>query len=189
MSNQFHATTIFAVRHQGKAAMAGDGQVTFGNQVVMKHHAKKVRKLYHGKVIAGFAGSVADAITLFEKFEGKLEEFQGHLQRSAVELAKEWRTDRMLRRLEAMLIVMNKESLLLVSGNGEIIEPDDGILSIGSGGNFALSAGRALKRHAQHLSAREIAEAAMTVASEICVYTNNNFIIEELTEDMGDANE
>ncbi|GAB7388208.1 ATP-dependent protease proteolytic subunit HslV [Bacillaceae bacterium] len=180
MERGFHATTIFAIQHNGEAAMAGDGQVTFGNSVVLKQHAKKVRRLYRGQVIAGFAGSVADAFTLFEKFEGKLEEFHGNLQRAAVELAKEWRTDKMLRRLEAMLIVMNREQLLLISGSGEIIEPDDGILAIGSGGNFALAAGRALKQHASHLSARQIAEAALKIAAEICVYTNDNLIVEEL---------
>lgn len=142
---QFHATTIFAVQHNGKCAMAGDGQVTFGNTVVMKHTARKVRKLFNGKVIAGFAGSVADAFTLFELFEGKLEEYNGNLQRAAVELAKKWRSDKMLRQLEAMLIVMNEKDLLLISGTGEVIEPDDGILAIGSGGNYALAAGRALK--------------------------------------------
>jgi ATP-dependent HslUV protease, peptidase subunit HslV len=176
----FHATTIFAVRHNGAGAMAGDGQVTFGNQMIMKHGAKKIRRLYKGEVLAGFAGSVADALTLFEKFEGKLEEYQGNLARAAVELAKEWRSDKVLRRLEAMLIVMNREKLLLVSGGGEVIEPDDGILAIGSGGSFALSAGRALKRFAPHLSAREIAEAALTIASEICVFTNDNIIVEEV---------
>ncbi|WP_221564271.1 MULTISPECIES: ATP-dependent protease subunit HslV [Bacillaceae] len=177
----FHATTIFAVHHKGGCAMAGDGQVTFGNAVVMKHTAKKVRKLYDGKVLAGFAGSVADAFTLFEKFEAKLEEFNGNLQRSAVELAKEWRGDKMLRKLEAMLIVMNKETLLLVSGTGEVIEPDDGILAIGSGGNYALSAGRALKRHGEHLSATDIAKSALEIAAEICVYTNDQIIVEQLT--------
>lgn len=128
----FHATTIFAIRHQGQAAIAGDGQVTIGNQMIMKHRAKKVRRLYKGQVLAGFAGSVADAITLFEKFEGKLEEFQGNLTRAAVELAKEWRADKVLRRLEAMLIALNRETILLISGNGEVIEPDDDILAIGS---------------------------------------------------------
>ncbi|KXG43663.1 ATP-dependent protease subunit HslV [Tepidibacillus decaturensis] len=180
MSEPFHATTIFAIQHNGHSAMAGDGQVTFGNSMVMKHSAKKVRKLYRGEVIAGFAGSVADAFTLFEKFEGKLEEYHGNLQRAAVELAKEWRMDKILRRLEAMIIVMNKDYLLLVSGNGEVIEPDDGILAIGSGGMYALSAGRALKRHATQLSAREIAESALKIAAEICVYTNDQIIIEEL---------
>lgn len=178
--DQFHATTIFAIQHDGKSAMSGDGQVTFGNSVVMKHTAKKVRKLYHGKVIAGFAGSVADAFTLFEKFEAKLEEFNGNLVRAAVELAKEWRSDKVLRKLEAMLIVMNESDMLLISGTGEVIEPDDDILAIGSGGNYAFAAGKALKKHANHLSAKEIASAALQIASEICVYTNDQIIIEEL---------
>ncbi|WP_053366190.1 ATP-dependent protease subunit HslV [Bacillus sp. FJAT-27245] len=179
--SQFHATTIFAIRHKGKCAMAGDGQVTFGNAVVMKHTAKKVRKIFNGKVLAGFAGSVADAFTLFELFESKLEEYNGNLQRAAVELAKEWRSDKVLRRLEAMLIVMNEDYLLLVSGTGEVIEPDDGILAIGSGGNYALAAGRSLKNFAgDHLSAREIAKASLEVAADICVYTNTNIIVEEL---------
>lgn len=177
---QFHATTIFAIRHKGEAAIAGDGQVTFGNQMIMKHGAKKVRRLYKGKVLAGFAGSVADAITLFEKFEGRLEEFHGNIARAAVELAKEWRMDKVLRNLEAMLIVLNNDQLLLISGNGEVIEPDDDILAIGSGGSFALSAGRALKRHAPEMSAKEIAHAALTVASEVCVFTNSNIIVEEV---------
>jgi ATP-dependent HslUV protease subunit HslV len=181
MQSTFHATTIFAVRHNGRGAIAGDGQVTFGNAMVMKHGAKKVRRLYRGKVVAGFAGSVADAITLFEKFEAKLEEHGGNLQRAAVELAKEWRSDRVLRRLEAMMIVMDHQHLLLISGNGEIIEPDDGVLAIGSGGSFALSAGRALKRYAgEHMDAKEIARAAMQMAAEICVYTNDNIIVEEM---------
>jgi ATP-dependent HslUV protease, peptidase subunit HslV len=179
--SQFHATTIFAIKHNGKGAMAGDGQVTFGNAVVMKHTAKKVRRIFNGKVLAGFAGSVADAFTLFELFEGKLEEYNGNLQRAAVELAKLWRSDKVLRRLEAMLIVMNEEHLLLVSGTGEVIEPDDGILAIGSGGNYALAAGRSLKKFAgEHMEAKEIAKAALDVAAEICVYTNTNIIVEEL---------
>jgi ATP-dependent HslUV protease, peptidase subunit HslV len=178
---QFHATTIFAIRHNGKAAMAGDGQVTFGNAVVMKHTAKKVRRLFQGKVLAGFAGSVADAFTLFEMFEGKLEEFNGNLPRAAVELAKEWRSDKVLRRLEAMLIVMDERHLLLISGTGEVIEPDDGVLAIGSGGNYALAAGRALKQYAgDQLSAKEIAKAALEIAANICVYTNDHIIVEEL---------
>ncbi len=180
MTHTFHATTIFAVHHNGQFAMSGDGQVTFGNAVVMKHSAKKVRRLFGGKVLAGFAGSVADAFTLYEKFEAKLEEYSGNLARASVELAKEWRTDQVLRKLEAMLIVMNKESLLLISGTGEVIEPDDGILAIGSGGNYALAAGRALKRNAPHLSAAEIARAALEIAGEICVYTNDQIILEEL---------
>ena len=180
MEQGFHATTIFAVHHKGKAAMAGDGQVTFGNAVVMKHNARKVRKIFNGKVLAGFAGSVADAFTLFEKFEGRLEEYNGNLQRAAVELAKEWRSDKVLKRLEAMLIVMDNDHLLLVSGTGEVIEPDDGILAIGSGGNFALSAGRALKKHASNMEAKDIARAALEIAGEICVYTNERIILEEL---------
>jgi len=178
--SQFHATTIFAIRHSGKGAMAGDGQVTVGNNMIMKNKAKKVRRLHHGQVVAGFAGSVADAITLFEKFEGKLEEYHGNLQRAAVELAKEWRSDKMLRHLEAMMIVMDRNALLLISGNGEVIEPDDGILAIGSGGGFALAAGRALKQHAGHLSAGQIARAALETAADICVYTNHQIIVEEI---------
>lgn len=174
------ATTIFAITHNGQSAMAGDGQVTLGNGVVMKHQAKKVRKLYKGEVLAGFAGSVADAFTLFEKFEAKLDAYEGNIVRSAVELAKEWRSDKVLRKLEAMLIVMDKHHMLLVSGTGEVIEPDDGILAIGSGGNFALSAGRALKRHAEHLTAEEIASAALKIAGEICVYTNDYITLEVL---------
>lgn len=177
--SQFHSTTIFAVRRNGQAAMSGDGQVTFGQNMVMKNGAKKVRRLYRGEVVAGFAGSVADAFTLFEKFEGKLEEFHGNLQRAAVELAKEWRTNKMMRNLEAMLIVMNRDALLLVSGNGEVIEPDDGVLAIGSGGSFALAAGRALAQHTD-LSAREIAQHALQIAADICVYTNHNIIVEEI---------
>jgi ATP-dependent HslUV protease subunit HslV len=177
----FHATTIFAVHHNGECAMAGDGQVTMGNAVVMKHTARKVRKLFHGNVLAGFAGSVADAFTLFELFESKLEEYNGNLQRAAVELAKKWRSDNVLRKLEAMLIVMNKENLLLISGTGEVIEPDDGILAIGSGGNYALAAGRALKRYSgDNITAKEIARASLQIAAEICVYTNTNIIVEEL---------
>lgn len=180
MEMQFHATTICAVRHNGKGAIAGDGQVTFGNSMVMKHTAKKVRRLYRGQVAAGFAGSVADAITLFEKFEGKLEEHHGNLQRAAVELTKEWRSDRVLRRLEAMMIVMDASGMLLLSGGGEIIEPDDDVLAIGSGGSFALAAARALKRHATHLTAREMAQSALETAGDICVFTNKNIIVEEI---------
>lgn len=175
----FHATTIIAIKKDGKVAVAGDGQVTLGQATVIKHGARKVRRLYHGKVLAGFAGSVADAFTLFEKFEGKLEEFHGNLLRAAVELAKQWRTDRMLRNLEALLIVADKDSLLLVSGSGEVIEPDDGIVAIGSGGNYALAAARALADHTD-LSAGELVREAMEVAASICVYTNNNIIVEEL---------
>lgn len=175
----FHATTIVAVCHQGKIAIAGDGQVTFGGNTVMKHNAKKVRRLYHGKVLAGFAGSVADAFTLFGKFEEKLEEFNGNLSRSAVEMAKEWRMDRVLRRLEALLIVADAERMLIISGNGEVIEPDDGATAIGSGGPYALSAARALLKHST-LSAAEIAREALEIAANICIYTNDHITVEEL---------
>lgn len=178
---ELHATTIFAVQHKGQSAMAGDGQVTLGNSVVMKHTAKKVRRLFNGQVLAGFAGSVADAFTLFEMFEGKLIEYNGNLQRAAVEVAKQWRGDKMLQKLEALLLVMNKETLLLVSGSGEVIEPDDGILAIGSGGNYALSAGRALKQYSgDQMTAKEIAEASLNIAADICVFTNHNIIVEDL---------
>lgn len=178
---ELHATTIFAVQHDGKTAMAGDGQVTLGESVVMKHTAKKVRRLFHDKVIAGFAGSVADAFTLFEKFEAKLNEYNGNLERASVELAQQWRSDSVLRKLEAMLIVMDKDTLLLVSGTGEVIEPDNGILAIGSGGNYALAAGRALKRHnGGQMEAKDIARHALEIASEICVFTNDHITVEEL---------
>lgn len=180
MANEFHATTIFAIQHNGQCAMSGDGQVTMGNAVVMKHKARKVRTLFKGQVLAGFAGSVADAFTLFEKFEGKLDAFDGNLARASVELAKEWRSDKVLRKLEAMLIVMNKEKMFLVSGTGEVIEPDDGLLAIGSGGNYALSAGRALVRYSGDLTAKDIAQAALEVAGEICVYTNDRITLEVL---------
>jgi len=175
----FHATTIVAVRHNGKTAIAGDGQVTFGGNTIMKHNAKKVRRLYHGKVIAGFAGSVADAFTLFAKFEQKLEEFNGNMMRAAVELAKDWRMDRVLRRLEALLIITDADHLLIISGNGEVIEPDDGVSAIGSGGPYALAAARALVGHST-LSAAEIARESLEIAASICVFTNNNITIEEL---------
>ena len=179
--SEFHATTIFAIQHNGNCAMAGDGQVTMGNSVVMKHTARKVRKLFNDKVLAGFAGSVADAFTLFELFEVKLEEYNGNLQRAAVELAKLWRSDKVLRKLEAMLIIMDHKNLLLISGTGEVIEPDDGVLAIGSGGNYALSAGRALKKYSgENLTAKEIAKASLEIASEICVFTNDHIIVEEL---------
>lgn len=175
----FHATTIVAIRHNGRTAIAGDGQVTFGGNTIMKHNAKKVRRLYHGKMIAGFAGSVADAFTLFSRFEAKLEEYNGNLMRAAVELAKDWRMDRILRRLEAMLIVADEQHLLIISGNGEVIEPDDGVTAIGSGGPYALAAARALVRHAD-LPAADIARAALDIAGSICVYTNNFITVEEL---------
>ena len=175
----FHATTIVAVKKGERTAIAGDGQVTFGQSTVMKHTARKVRRLYQGKVLAGFAGSVADAFTLFEKFEKKLEEYSGNLQRAAVELAKEWRTNKMLRNLEALLIVADSQSLLIVSGSGEVIEPDDGIAAIGSGGNYALAASRALVKYTD-MQAAEIVKEAMLVAASICVYTNDRIHIEEL---------
>lgn len=175
----FHATTIVAVRHNGKTAIAGDGQVTFGQNTIMKQTAKKVRRLYHGKVLAGFAGSVADAFTLFAKFEQKLEEYNGNMMRAAVELAKEWRLDRVLRRLEALLIVIDADHLLIISGNGEVIEPDDGVTAIGSGGPFALAAARALIAHSS-LAAPEIAREALGIAADICVYTNHHITVEEL---------
>jgi ATP-dependent HslUV protease subunit HslV len=174
----FHGTTILAVRHKGKVVMVGDGQVSLG-QTVMKHTARKVRKLFHDKVIAGFAGATADAFTLFEKFEAKLEQFNGNLKRAAVELAKDWRTDRVLRRLDALLIVADVENSLVISGAGDVIEPDDGAIAIGSGGNYALAAARVLLKHTA-LDARMIAEEAMLQAAEICVYTNSQFSFEEL---------
>lgn len=178
---EFHATTIFAVQHKGACAMSGDGQVTVGNAVVMKNTARKVRRIFGGKVLAGFAGSVADAFTLFDLFEGKLTEYNGNLQRAAVELAKQWRGDRMLRKLEAMLLVMDENELLLVSGTGEVIQPDDGVLAIGSGGHYALAAGRALKKYSgDSLTAEEIAQAALETAAEICVFTNDHIIVEVL---------
>ncbi len=173
------ATTILCVRHGGKLVMAGDGQVSVG-QTIMKRGARKVRRLHNNAVLAGFAGSTADALTLFDKFESKLQSVNGNLRRAAVELAKDWRTDRILRRLEAMLIVADVESSLLITGAGDVIEPDDGLIAIGSGGNYALAAARALIRHGGALDARAIAESAMRVAAEICVYTNDQFVIEEL---------
>ena len=175
----FQGTTILAIRHKGRVVVVGDGQVSLG-QTVMKHSARKVRKLYHDRVIAGFAGATADAFTLFEKFEAKLEQFNGNLKRSAVELAKDWRTDRILRRLEALLIIADINDVLVISGVGDVIEPDDAIIAIGSGGNYALAAARVLVKHTQ-LDARAIAEEAMRVASEICVYTNDQFTFEELS--------
>ncbi|MCR5175894.1 MAG: ATP-dependent protease subunit HslV [Anaerovibrio sp.] len=179
MDTQFHATTIVAVKHNGKTAIAGDGQVTFGQNTIMKANARKVRRLYHGKVLAGFAGSVADAFTLFEKFEATLEAYNGNLPRASVELAKEWRTDKVLRKLEALLLVADKENLLMISGNGEVIEPDGAVGAIGSGGFYALSAARALVKHTD-MSAADIAKEALTIAADICVYTNHNIKVEEL---------
>ncbi len=174
----FQGTTIIAVRHKGKVVMAGDGQVSLG-QTVLKHTARKVRKLYQDRVIAGFAGATADAFTLFEKFEAKLEQFNGNLKRSAVELAKDWRTDRALRRLDALLVVADTENSLVISGSGDVVEPDDGVIAIGSGGNYALAAARALIKHTE-LDAKAIAEEAMRMAADICVYTNDQLTFEEL---------
>src|SRR3954467_15015454 len=174
----FHATTVLAVRHAGQTVMASDGQVTFGDTVV-KQSARKIRKLYNDKILAGFAGSAADSFALFSRFEAKLEQYRGNLERSAVELAKDWRTDRLLRRLEAMLIVMDTRMTFLLSGNGDLIEPDDGIIAIGSGGAYALAAAKALARHTA-LDARTIAAQAMEIAAAICIYTNATITIEEL---------
>ncbi|MAX17998.1 MAG: HslU--HslV peptidase proteolytic subunit [Nitrospina sp.] len=173
-----HATTILAVRHKDQVVIGGDGQVSLGN-TVMKHTASKVRRMYHDNVVGGFAGSTADAFSLFARFEEKLEKFQGNLPRSAVELAKDWRTDKMLRRLEAMLIVVDKDHSLLLSGTGDVIEPDDGVLAIGSGGMFASAAAKALVKHSD-LSARQIVEESMKITESICIYTNSNLTIEEL---------
>lgn len=175
----FRATTIVAVKKGSQAAIAGDGQVTFGENTIMKHTAKKVRRIYGGKVLVGFAGSVADAFTLSEKFEEKLEQHGGNLQRAAVELAQDWRSDKVMRKLEALMIALDQESLLIISGSGEVIEPDDGIASIGSGGMYALSAARALSENTG-LSPKDIAEKSLKIASSICVYTNDNIIVEEL---------
>jgi len=175
----FHATTIIAVKKDGKVAVAGDGQVTFAQNTIIKKGAKKIRRLYKDRVVAGFAGAVADAFTLFEKFEEKLEEYNGNLQRAAVELAKDWRTDRVLRRLEALLIVATREDLLIISGSGEVIEPDDGVAAIGSGGPYALAAARALVRHTD-MTAGEIARSAMEITADICIFTNEQIIVEEV---------
>lgn len=177
-SPSVRSTTILSVRHKGRVAIAGDGQVSFG-EVVMKHTARKVRRMYNDTVIAGFAGAAADAFALFAKFEAKLEEFNGNLPRAAVELAKDWRLDRALRRLEALLAVVDREHSLILSGTGDVIEPDDGIIGIGSGGGYATAAARALVRHSS-LSAREIVEEAMHIAAAICVYTNDQITLEEL---------
>ncbi|MBI4211485.1 MAG: ATP-dependent protease subunit HslV [Deltaproteobacteria bacterium] len=175
----FHSTTIVCVRRDKKVAMAGDGQVSFGN-TVMKHNAKKVRTLHEGKILAGFAGSSADAFTLFERFEAKLEEHRGNLMRAAVELAKDWRSDKVLRRLEAMMIVADRENILTISGTGDVLEPDDDITAIGSGGPFALAAGRGMLRHSD-LDAKAIAKEALEIAAQICIYTNSQISLEELS--------
>lgn len=173
-----HGTTVLCVRRDGKVVMAGDGQVTMGDSVV-KHSARKIRRLFNDKVLAGFAGSTADALSLFSRFEARLQEHHGNLARAAVELAKDWRTDRSLRHLEALLIVADIKQTLLLSGNGDVIEPDDGLCAIGSGGPYALSAARALTKHSK-LSSKDIAQEAMRLASEICIYTNEHFTVEEL---------
>ena len=175
---QIHATTVVCVRRGDEVAMAGDGQVTVGN-TVMKHGAAKVRRLYHDKIIAGFAGSAADAFALFSRFEAKLEEYRGNMERSVVELAKDWRMDKYLRQLQAMLIVANSEKAYLISGTGDLIQPDDGILAIGSGGSFALAAARALLKHTD-MSAAAIAKESLLIASAICIYTNDNITVESL---------
>lgn len=177
--SSLHGTTIVAVKRGKQVAIAGDGQVTFGNSTVLKHGARKVRRLYEGRVLAGYAGSVADALTLCEKFEANLENYQGNLARAAVELAKEWRTDRILRRLEAMLLAADREALLIISGTGEVIEPDDDVAAVGSGAPYALAAAKALLRHTE-LPPAAVAREAMTIAAEICIYTNERIVLEEL---------
>ncbi len=177
-TRRLRATTILALRRDGRVVVAGDGQVSLGN-TVMKHGARKVRRLHGGTVLAGFAGATADAFTLFDKFEKQLDQHNGNLRRAAVELAKDWRTDRVLRRLEALLIAADRDAVLVLSGSGDIIEPDDDVIAIGSGGNYALAAARALMQHTT-LDARTIAEAAMHIAASICVYTNDRIVIEEL---------
>jgi ATP-dependent HslUV protease subunit HslV len=173
-----HATTVLGVRHNGRVALASDGQVTLG-QTVVKHQARKVRRLYHDRVLAGFAGTAADGFALFSRFEGKLEEHRGNLERAAVELARDWRTDRALRRLEAMMLVADAKAMYLLSGTGDLIEPDDGVMGIGSGGPFAMAAARALVQHST-LDVRAVVERAMAIAADICIYTNHRLIVEEL---------
>ncbi len=175
----FEGTTIIAVRHGGQVAIGGDGQVSMG-QTVVKSSANKVRYLLDGQVLVGFAGGTADAFTLFERFEGKLKDFNGNLTRSAVELAKEWRTDKALRQLEALILAVDEEKTLLISGNGDVIEPDDSVMAIGSGGNYALAAARALTKHVPSLSAGDIAKEALTIAGSICLYTNEHITVEVL---------
>jgi ATP-dependent HslUV protease subunit HslV len=180
-SGSIHATTVLGVRHNGTIALGSDGQATMGD-TVMKHKTEKVRSLYDGQILAGFAGSTADAFTLFERFEEKLREYGGNLTRAAVELAKEWRTDRYLRRLEALLAVASAERLLLISGDGNVIEPDDNIVSIGSGGPYALAATRALLEYADDLTAREVVERGLSIAADICIYTNHNLTIMDIDD-------
>jgi ATP-dependent HslUV protease subunit HslV len=178
--DMFHGTTVLCVRKDGKVAIGGDGQVTLG-QTVLKHNAKKIRKMYNDSVLAGFAGATADAFTLFEKFEGKLETYRGNITRAAVELAKDWRTDKFLRRLEALLIIADKEHSFILSGTGDVIEPEDGISAIGSGGPYAHAAAKALIEHTQ-MGPKQIIEEAMRIASKICIYTNDSISIEDLNE-------
>lgn len=178
--SEFHGTTILCVRKNNKLAIAGDGQVTMGH-TILKHNAKKIRKMYNDNVIAGFSGATADALTLFEKFETKLETLRGNITRAAVELAKEWRTDKILRRLEALLIIADKEHSFIISGNGDVLEPEDGVAAIGSGGPYAQAAAKALIEHTQ-LEPRKIVEEAMKITSKICIYTNELITIEELSE-------
>jgi ATP-dependent HslUV protease, peptidase subunit HslV len=178
MKNRILSTTVLCVRHNDSVVIGSDGQVTLG-EAVLKHGAKKIRRLYNNKVLAGFAGSTSDAFSLFQRFEGKLEEFNGNIARAAIELSKDWRTDKVLRRLEAMLIVANKEKLFILSGSGDIIEPDEDVLAIGSGGSFATAAALALKRYS-NLDAKTIVEKALDIAADICIYTNKNFTIEVL---------
>ncbi len=173
-----HATTIVVVRHKGEVAIGGDGQVTL-QHTILKHKAKKIRKMYGNKILAGFAGSTADAFTLFERFEAKLEAFGGNLQRAALELAKDWRTDRVLRKLEALLVVADKEKSFLLSGNGDVMEPDDGIIAIGSGGSYALAAAKVLIKHS-NLNAKDIVREAILTASTVCIYTNKEIEVAEL---------
>lgn len=176
---QFRGTTILSVRRNNEVVVGGDGQVTMGESIVMKGNARKVRRLYKDQIIAGFAGGTADAFTLFERFEAKLEKHQGHLVRSAVEMAKDWRTDKILRRLEALLLVADKTASLIITGNGDVIEPEEGIMAIGSGGSYALSAARALMSNTE-LSARDIVEKSLNIAADICVFTNHNLVVETL---------
>lgn len=175
---QFCGTTIVAIRKDNQVAIGGDGQVSLGN-TILKGNAKKIRRLFNGKILAGFAGGTADAFTLFERFEAKLEKHNGHMLRAAVELAKDWRTDKMLRRLEALLAVANQDTLLILTGNGDVIEPENGVIAIGSGGPFAQAAANALVNHTQ-LTAKQIVEESLKIAASICVYTNDHFTIEEL---------
>jgi len=179
---QIRGTTILSVRRGGRVVIGGDGQVSMGN-IVMKGNARKVRRLYKGQVLAGFAGATADAFTLFERFEGKLEKHSGHLVRAAVELAKDWRTDRMLRRLEALLVVADAEASLILTGTGDVVEPEDSLMAIGSGGSYAQAAARALLDNTE-LSAREIVEKGLNIAADVCVYTNHNLVIEELDSNV-----